>query len=261
MHERLKQAHAPRMTMLKLTHPGSIRTVFGLSHDHGKIGLMLRLPDNACKSNTLVLSVLMTLGLQGMAHAEVPSRLRAGAEPAVVAHAEETEIIISNIETPAEVLPPESSPPVHSALRWQSGSMPYQSEVLAAAQATALEPALIHAVIATESAYNPKAVSAKGAYGLMQMMPATAKTLTTLPIRQWSASQQILWGAHYLKHMLDMFEGNVTLALAAYNAGPQAVKNHQQTIPPFAETRHYVPKVLGYYQAFKTHPSTLSVSD
>ena len=119
-------------------------------------------------------------------------------------------------------------------------------------------PALIHAVIATESGYNPRAMSRKGAYGLMQMLPSTAQTMTRIPVNQWSVTQQILWGSHYLKRLLDMFEGNVTLALAAYNAGPAAVKAHQHSIPPFAETRQYVPKVLGYYQTFKARTSQVS---
>jgi soluble lytic murein transglycosylase-like protein len=165
----------------------------------------------------------------------------------------ETELVISNIDNDEGLLeaPTNAQQTTTAPSRWKTGIIPYQAEVEAVAIATQVDPALIHAVIATESGYNPRAHSIKGAYGLMQVLPSTARDLTSVPIKQWSAKQQILWGSRYLKTMLDMFEGNVSLALAAYNAGPQAVKAHHHTLPPFAETRQYVPKVLGYYHAFK----------
>lgn len=170
----------------------------------------------------------------------------------------EQELIISNTEMTAtenDLLTQATDSKWQVKSDWRQKTVPYQAEVQAAAQATQLDPALIHAVIATESGYNPKALSRKGAYGLMQVLPATAQTMTAIPVKQWSVRQQILWGSHYLRRLLNMFEGNVTLALAAYNAGPQAVKTYQHAVPPFAETRQYVPKVLGYYQAFKTRLS------
>lgn len=168
---------------------------------------------------------------------------------------DDSEIVISNTEfaeTETEQAIQDAGRNTRAGSGWSTESLPYQAEVQAAAQVTQLEPALIHAVIATESGYNAKATSPKGAYGLMQVMPATAKTLTPTPVRAWSASQQILWGSRYLKQLMDLFEGDVVLALAAYNAGPQAVKSHQRTVPPYAETQQYVPKVLRYYQVFKT---------
>lgn len=168
---------------------------------------------------------------------------------------DDAEIIISNTEftdTETAQAIPDAGRNRFAGSRWSPENLPYQAEVQAAAQVTQLEPALIHAVIATESGYNAKAISPKGAYGLMQVMPATAKTLTPTPVKTWSASQQILWGSRYLKQLLDLFEGDVVLALAAYNAGPQAVKTHQRTVPPYAETQQYVPKVLRYYQVFKS---------
>lgn len=197
----------------------------------------------------------LALGIMGVAQAgtspvnEVPD-VQPLAEHIVLDNSSEQELVISNTEavTDNDLL----RHPETKQTGWKKGAMPYQAEVLAAAQATHLDAALIHAVIATESGYNPQAQSRKGAYGLMQVMPATAHTLTPVPVKQWSVPQQILWGSHYLKRMLDMFEGNVTLALAAYNAGPQAVKAHQHAVPPYTETRQYVPKVLGYYQTFKT---------
>lgn len=165
------------------------------------------------------------------------------------------EIIISNNESAGNlpVTPSETPPAQVTTKGWQLASPPYQPEVWSAARDTALDPALIHAVIAVESGYNARAVSPKGAYGLMQVLPATARGLSPVPVRQWSASQQVRLGASYLKQMLVMFEGDITLALAAYNAGPQAVKAHHGSIPPFSETRQYVPRVMAYYHAFKQH--------
>lgn len=165
----------------------------------------------------------------------------------------DTELIISNVDDEAMTVESNSDDrQVSKKLRWQTGSIPYQNEVQAVAQATQIDPALIHAVIATESGYNPKAQSRKGAYGLMQVLPSTAQSFSTIPVRQWSVRQQILWGSRYLKNMLELFEGDISLALAAYNAGPNAVKMRQNTLPPFRETRQYVPKVLSYYRAFKS---------
>ncbi|WP_081726682.1 lytic transglycosylase domain-containing protein [Methylophilus sp. 5] len=200
--------------------------------------------------HTLAMCLLTIVGQHGISHAEAAGGQQILAEQIVLDNTDALEVVISNTDT--EAPEPSVTSDQRRPLHWQAGNIPYQSEVQAAARITQVDPALIHAVIATESGYNPRALSPKGAYGLMQVLPATAQTMTTIPVRQWSVPQQILWGSHYLKRMLDMFEGNVTLALAAYNAGPQAVKTHQHAVPPFAETRQYVPKVLGYYQTFKT---------
>lgn len=128
--------------------------------------------------------------------------------------------------------------------------MPFHQEVLEAAKQTTLEPALIHAVIAVESKHNPKAVSKKGAMGLMQLMPATAQDFGLNRVRLQDNRQNILVGAKYLKALLRQFDGNLELALAAYNAGPAAVKKYHDRIPPFEETKLYVPKVLKYYRKY-----------
>ncbi|QDC44689.1 lytic transglycosylase domain-containing protein [Methylophilus medardicus] len=205
-------------------------------------GLMLAAPVQAAAPRDVSGAIL--------AHEIAPDATQVMADNVRVDGSDADEIVISNTAVdPIELaVPPQIN---RQSMAWRNGVLPYQSEVQAAAQATQVDPALIHAVIATESGYNPRAVSPTGAFGLMQVMPSTAQSMTSLPVRQWSVPQQILWGAHYLKRMLDMFEGNVTLALAAYNAGPQAVKTHQYAVPPFGETKRYVPKVLGYYQAFK----------
>ena len=126
--------------------------------------------------------------------------------------------------------------------------LPYHRDVLFAASQTSLEPALIHAVIAVESKHNANAVSQKGAVGLMQLMPATAMRFHATD--KHNTKQHILAGAQYLRTLLDQFDGNLSLGLAAYNAGPGAVLKYQHQIPPYKETQHYVPKVLQYYRSY-----------
>jgi len=112
-----------------------------------------------------------------------------------------------------------------------------------------LHPALLRAVIKAESDFVPTAVSRRGALGLMQLMPRTAASLRVRD--PFNPIDNIGGGAKHLRHLLDRFNGNVPLALAAYNAGEYRVKQYQQ-IPPIQETRYYVQKVLRYYQAFRS---------
>ena len=108
------------------------------------------------------------------------------------------------------------------------------------AAARGLDPLLVQALVQVESGYNPAALSQKGAIGLMQLMPGTASDLKVDD--PWDPEQNVRGGTEYLKRMLDRF-GNVEWALAAYNAGPEAVQKHGG-IPPFAETRTYVRKIF-----------------
>jgi hypothetical protein len=124
----------------------------------------------------------------------------------------------------------------------------YAPLVEVAARETRIDPGLLHAVIATESAYNPAARSPKGAQGLMQLMPATARRYGV--VNAYEPRHNILGGARYLADLLAMFDQDVRLALAAYNAGEQAVLRHGRRIPPYRETSAYVPRVLDYYKAF-----------
>ena len=121
----------------------------------------------------------------------------------------------------------------------------YAPLVSTVAKETGLEPALLHAVITVESGYNPRALSVKGASGLMQLMPETARRYQVTDI--WDPRQNLSAGARYLRDLLAMFNNNLGLALAAYNAGENAVIQHGNRIPPYPETRSYVPRVMQHY--------------
>jgi soluble lytic murein transglycosylase-like protein len=105
-------------------------------------------------------------------------------------------------------------------------------------------PELLHAVIAAESRYNPRAVSPRGAIGLMQLMPATATRFGASD--PYVARQNVLAGATYLKWLMALFQNDLELVLAAYNAGEQAVVRAGRRIPEYPETQAYVPRVLAY---------------
>jgi soluble lytic murein transglycosylase-like protein len=111
-----------------------------------------------------------------------------------------------------------------------------------------LEPALLHAVISAESGYNPQAISKKGARGLMQLMPTTARRFGVSDPDDPTANLQ--GGARYLRWLLDRFT-DLRLALAAYNAGEGAVQRYGHTIPPYPETRTYVRRVLDFYHYYR----------
>ncbi len=104
-----------------------------------------------------------------------------------------------------------------------------------------LDPALVRAVVRVESAFNPRALSRKGAMGLMQLMPATARSLAVSD--PYDPAQNLRGGTTYLRRLIDEFGGDLTLALAGYNAGPEAVRRYVG-IPPYRETRQYVTTVM-----------------
>jgi hypothetical protein len=111
-----------------------------------------------------------------------------------------------------------------------------------------VDPALVKAIIMAESGYDPRAISKKGAKGLMQLMPETAKELNVEDI--FNPKQNIDGGVRYFKKLVNQFNGDLKLALAAYNAGSKAVRQYKG-VPPFKETQHYIKKVFEYYQLYK----------
>jgi soluble lytic murein transglycosylase-like protein len=128
----------------------------------------------------------------------------------------------------------------------QKNKKKYTPIIEAAASKHGIDPKLVHAMIYAESAYNATAVSSAGAVGLMQLMPATA--------RQYGAQnrkdpkQNIFAGTKYLKYLLGLFKDDLSLTIAAYNAGENAVKKYNNQIPPYPETQNYVKQVLNLYK-------------
>ena len=120
----------------------------------------------------------------------------------------------------------------------------YMALINRAATRHQVDAKLVHAVIQTESAYNQDAISSKGAVGLMQLMPDTARRFGVTDIND--PEQNVYGGTRYLRHLIDMFP-NLDLAVAAYNAGENAVIKYNNSIPPYPETQNYVRQVLALY--------------
>ncbi|SNS68395.1 Soluble lytic murein transglycosylase [Noviherbaspirillum humi] len=164
----------------------------------------------------------------------------------------------------------ESEPPASPLAGYLAGH-PNLKKVLPlveqAAREFALEPALIKAVMAAESAFNPGAVSPKGAIGLMQIMPATAERYGLAGDRRQSLEQKladpktnIRLGARYLRDLQKLFPQRPDLVLAAYNAGEGAVQKHRNRIPPYAETRNYVQLVTQFFRLYQPEAQRLMVA-
>jgi soluble lytic murein transglycosylase-like protein len=128
----------------------------------------------------------------------------------------------------------------------------YDSIIEHAALSAAVESNLLRAVIVVESGFNSRAVSKRGAVGLMQLMPATASRFGVS--NPYDAKQNVHAGALYLKFLIDRFGHDIRLALAAYNAGEEAVARNGGQIPPFSETMAYVPRVLKIYRQLGAQP-------
>jgi soluble lytic murein transglycosylase-like protein len=131
----------------------------------------------------------------------------------------------------------------------KSNLQAYSNHVLAAAEETGVDSALVHAVITAESAYNPRAISRAGAKGLMQLMPGTAQRYKVEDV--FDPAENIKGGTRYLRDLLVLFNDDLELAIAAYNAGENAVIKHRRRIPPYAETLAYVPKVMRLYKKYQ----------
>ena len=126
----------------------------------------------------------------------------------------------------------------------------YDGIIRQASKRFKVDPNLIKAVIKAESDFNHKAISRKGAQGLMQLMPQTADEMDV--DNPFNPEENIFGGTRYLSILLERFKNNKHMALAAYNAGPEAVEDHKG-IPPYRETRTFVKRVLSYYKKYQSH--------
>ncbi len=148
---------------------------------------------------------------------------------------------------PEEVFEPSTEP--------LSEKTPYQRLILAAASRYHLDPDLIHSVISIDSNFNAKAISPKNARGLMQLMPRTAEILGVK--NSLDPEQNIDGGTHYLRDLLAKYNSNLTLALAAYNAGPDSVDKYGQRVPPYLETMKYVQRITKTYAKLKADAGSM----
>ncbi len=147
---------------------------------------------------------------------------------------------------PHRLISPFSPSQVGNRLSLHSPSI--KEVVEKASRSYGVDPDLIMAMIQVESGFNPRAVSSKGAMGLMQLMPATARELGVSD--PFDIEDNIMGGVKYLRYLSEKYKGNLELALAAYNAGPYAVDKYGG-IPPYRETQDYVQKVLSIYRKRK----------
>jgi hypothetical protein len=161
----------------------------------------------------------------------------AGAEDLYYRQDENGALVLTNVPDHLDL---RRYPTRGSAPGFHSGKL-YREAITRAALKNGVHPDLVYAVAAVESAFNPRAISSKGALGLMQLMPETATRFGVADA--FNPDDNVMGGARYLRHLLDLFRGDLRLALAAYNAGENAVRA-ADGIPPYRETRQYVVKVL-----------------
>ncbi len=205
----------------------------------------------------LLASLFGSLGLAQQSHATVEAAIFLVGDSVQVIHltdnplAQDARVRRISAFPAGSPLKPEARP----ALARRSGAeisamRSYETLVQAAARIHKLDPALLHAVIGVESGYDERAVSTRGAQGLMQLLPPTARSYGVK--NAFDPEQNVPAGAKHLRDLLNQFHGDTALALAAYNAGAAAVVKHGLRVPPFAETQAYVPKVLARWAALRT---------
>ncbi len=151
--------------------------------------------------------------------------------------------------TPLPEKSPKSTPKSSSSsVRFKKKELRFKPIILKVAKLHQVDPSLVMAIIMAESGYNPKATSKRGAKGLMQLMPRTAKSLGVENV--FDPEQNINAGVSYFKQLLNRYKGDVTLALAAYNAGSRKIRKYRG-VPPFKATKFYIKKVFNYQQHYK----------
>ena len=186
--------------------------------------------------------VLLVAGTGAVAHADIYSFVDA----AGVTHF--TNVPVDGRYRLLLATPPEErEAAAPKVANWLAKSAEFDPFIEKAARSHGVRPELVRAVIVAESAFNPNAVSNRGAVGLMQLRPATARRYGVA--NAFDPEQNIKAGVHYLRDLMKRYGNNLELTLAAYNAGEDAVERYGHSIPPFAETRHYVPTVLRIYHS------------
>jgi soluble lytic murein transglycosylase-like protein len=159
----------------------------------------------------------------------------------------------------AEAAPAASGRDAQRATAWLARSVEYDAVIARAAGAAKVRPELVRAVIVVESGFNPRAISRRGAIGLMQLLPSTARRFGAF--NAFDPEQNIHAGARYLAELISRFGSDkLELVLAAYNAGENAVEKYGRRIPPYKETQAYVPNVLKMYRALRAQSVVIEPS-
>ena len=156
------------------------------------------------------------------------------------------------VKSPVEAAPRGAPlPDARRAAAWLARSTSYDATITRAARDAQVHPALLRAVIVVESGFNPRAISKRGAIGLMQLLPSTARRYGAF--NAFDPEQNIRAGARYLADLITRYgDDRLELVLAAYNAGENAVEKYGRRIPPYRETQAYVPNVIRMYRALRT---------
>ena len=161
-------------------------------------------------------------------------------------------------KSPAQKLQPAVKKIAGHPAKQKKEEKTYEELIYSAARKHNVDPALVKAVVKAESNFNPKDTSCKGACGLMQLMPDTARLLGVEDI--YEPSQNINAGTKYLSTMLYQFNGDLEKALAAYNAGPAVVRKYK-TVPPYKETKSYIKTVYRNYQRYRNSDRIYTYTD